>query len=286
MVTGSALRLLRAGLALAGTGLAALAYGADPAGGSTGQISAAHAGPVQRLDQGEALRASQAAVGNRLSDHRLLDGAGGSVRLSDLRGKPLLISFVYTGCFQVCPTTTRTLKRAVEAAMGAFGTDAFNVVTVGFNLPFDSPEAMRAFGRQQGIHLPNWHFLSPDADTLHALAQEVGFQFVPVTGGFDHLTQVTVVDLRGVVTAQVYGDGFALSALTEALELALRGERAAPVDAIGLIERLRILCTYYDPVSGQYRFKYAIVLELAGGVTGIVVLALFVFQRRRAAALR
>ena len=225
MVTGSALRLLRAGLALAGTGLAALAYGADPAGGSTGQTSAAHAGPVQRLDQGEALRASQAAVGNRLSDHRLLDGAGGSVRLSDLRGKPLLISFVYTGCFQVCPTTTRTLKRAVEAAMGAFGTDAFNVVTVGFNLPFDSPEAMRAFGRQQGIHLPNWQFLSPDADTLHALAQEVGFQFVPVTGGFDHLTQVTVVDLRGVVTAQVYGDGFALSALAEALELALRGAR-------------------------------------------------------------
>lgn len=285
-MTCSALRLLCAALALAYTGVAACAYSADSSGTSSGEAPAPQAGSVQRLDQSEALRVSQAAVGSRLGDHRLRDARGGSVRLSDLRGKPLLISFVYTGCFQVCPTTTRTLKRAVEAAMGAFGTDAFSVVTVGFNLPFDSAEAMGAFGRQQGIHLPNWHFLSPDPETLRALAQEVGFQFVPVTGGFDHLTQVTVVDVRGVVTAQVYGDGFALSALIEALELALRGERAAPVDAIGLIERLRILCTYYDPVSGQYRFKYAIVLELAGGATGIVLLVLFMLQRRRAGALR
>ncbi len=286
MVTRSALALLSAGVAAGYLGVAAIAYAADPSARSPGTAAAAHAGSVQRLDQGDALRASQAAIGNRLGDHRLRDASGGSIRLSDLRGKPLLVSFVYTGCFEVCPTTTRTLKRAVEAAMGAFGTAAFNVVTVGFNLPFDTAEAMGVFGRQQGIHLPNWHFLSPDPETLHALARDVGFQFVPVAGGFDHLTQVTVIDVRGVVAAQVYGEGFSLSALTEALELARRGERAAPVDAIGLIERLRILCTYYDPVSGQYRFKYAIVLELAGGVTGIVLLALFVLQRRRAGALR
>ncbi len=285
-MTRSALRLLRAVLALGCTGLASIAYSAERSDVSISEASAAHGSAFRRLDQGEALRASQAAIGNRLGDHRLRDAGGGTVRLSDLRGKPLLISFVYTGCFQVCPTTTRTLKRAVEAAMGAFGTDAFNVVTIGFNLPFDSAEAMGAFGRQHGIHLPNWRFLSPDPETLRALAREVGFEFIPVTGGFDHLTQVTVVDVSGVVTAQVYGDGFALSALTEALELALRGERAAPVDAIGLIERLRILCTYYDPVSGQYRFKYAIVLELAGGATGIVLLVLFMLQRRRAGALR
>lgn len=285
-MTHSALALLSAGVALGCLGVAATAYGADPSVRPPGTAAAAHVGSEQRLNQGDALRASQAAIGNRLGDHRLRDAGGGSIRLSDLRGKPLLVSFVYTGCFEVCPTTTRTLKRAVEAAMGAFGTDAFNVVTVGFNLPFDTAEAMGVFGRQQGVHLPNWHFLSPDPVTLHALARDVGFRFVPVTGGFDHLTQVTVIDVRGVVAAQVYGEGFALSALTEALELARRGERAAPVDAIGLIERLRILCTYYDPVSGQYRFKYAIVLELAGGATGIVLLALFVFQRRRAGALR
>lgn len=279
-MSGKRRGLLRACIALLCGGLAALAHGADTPDAEPVQAA------VQRLDQAEALRASQGAIGNALGDHRLRDGRGGSLRLADLRGKPLLVSFVYTDCFQVCPTTTRTLARAVNSAMGALGTDAFNVVTIGFNLPFDGPEAMGAFGRQQGIHLPNWHFLSPDPDTLRALADELGFRYVPVTGGFDHLTQVSVIDGSGVVVAQVYGDGFALSALTDALELALRGERAEPVDAIGLLERIRILCTYYDPVSGEYRFKYAIILELAGGVTGIVALALFVAQRRRAGALR
>lgn len=230
-----------------------------------------------------ALSISQAAIGNRLGDYTFRDSRGGSIGLAQLRGKPLLISFVYTGCFQVCPTTTRTLGRAVEAAMGVLGTDAFNVASVGFNQPFDGPDAMRAFASQQGIHLPNWHFLSPDADTLRRLVADVGFRYAPVTGGFDHVTQVTVVDARGVVAAQLYGERLSLSALVEAIEMAARGERAAPEDALGLLERIRILCTYYDPVSGQYRFKYAIALELAGGLTGIVLLALFVGQRWRAA---
>jgi len=230
-----------------------------------------------------ALSASQAAIGNRLGDYTFRDSRGGSIGFAQLRGKPLLISFVYTGCFQVCPTTTRTLGRAVEAALGALGTDAFNVVSIGFNQPFDAPEAMRAFASQQGIHLPNWHFLSPDPDTLRRLSADVGFRYTPVAGGFDHVTQVTVVDADGVVAAQLYGERLSLGALVEAIEMAARGGRAAQEDALGLLERIRILCTYYDPVSGQYRFKYAIALELAGGVTGIVLLALFVGQRWRAA---
>jgi len=238
---------------------------------------------ARQLEPSLALSASQAAIGNRLGDYIFQDSRGGTLGLTQLRGKPLLISFVYTGCFQVCPTTTRTLGRAVEAAMGALGAEAFNVVTVGFNQPFDGPDAMRAFARQHGIHLPNWHFLSPDGQTLQRLADDVGFRYVPTAGGFDHVTQLTVVDPHGVVAAQLYGEGIALGALVEALERAMRGERSVRETQLGLLDRIRILCTYYDPVSGEYRFKYAIALELAGGATGIVMLALFLAQRWRAA---
>ena len=91
-----------------------------------------------------------------------------------------------------------------------------------------------------------------------------------------------MVDPQGVVTAQLYGERIALGALVGALEQAMRGERSVRETEIGLLERIRILCTYYDPVSGQYRFKYSVALELAGGLTGIVLLALFLGQRWRA----
>ena len=34
-----------------------------------------------------------------------------------------------------------------------------------------------------------------------------------------------------------------------------------------LIERVRILCTVYDPKTGKYRVDYRILIEVAGGVT-------------------
>ena len=58
------------------------------------------------LDQKVALAASQAAIGQQMPDVALLDRKGSPVRLHDFKGKPLLVSFMYTGCFQVCPTTT------------------------------------------------------------------------------------------------------------------------------------------------------------------------------------
>ena len=225
-----------------------------------------------RLDQASTLAYSQGAIGNVLGDYTLRDSEDRLVRLADLRGKPLLVSFIYAGCFQVCPTVTRSLKRAVESALGTLGTDSFNVVSVGFNQPFDSPAAMRAYAQQHGIHLPNWRFLSPDPPTLAALAHDVGFRYAPVAGGFDHLTQVTIVDRDGVVVAQVYGERFALSELVEPLKALLAGTRPERTTLAGLAERVRLLCTYYDPVSGQYRFRYAILIEIAGGITGLLAL--------------
>ena len=70
--------------------------------------------PAVALDYGTAMRESQAAVGRTLDDFALTDGDGRRVRIADFRGKPLVVSFIYTGCSQVCPTTTRFLDKAVR----------------------------------------------------------------------------------------------------------------------------------------------------------------------------
>ena len=73
------------------------------------------------LDQTTALRDSQAAVGRSIGDYTLQDREGRPVRLSSYRGKPLLVSFIYTGCFQVCPATTQALQKVVSVAQNALG---------------------------------------------------------------------------------------------------------------------------------------------------------------------
>src|SRR5262245_60629989 len=78
-----------------------------------------------KLEPREAIARSQAAVGNKLGDYALRDQRGNEVRLAQYRGKPLLVSFVYTACFTVCPVTTRALARAIEEAQRVLRSDAF-----------------------------------------------------------------------------------------------------------------------------------------------------------------
>lgn len=229
-----------------------------------------------KLDARDALRASQAAVGRQLADHVLLDRREQPVRLAQYRGKPLLVSFIYTGCFQVCPTTTRSLADAVAKVSDDFGAGSFNVVSIGFNQPFDSPQAMRAFAKTMGVGAPNWEFLSPPAATVQALTDDFGFRYVATPAGFDHVLTVSVVDAQGRVYQQVYGERLSRDQLGEPLRRLLRNaplSREAPL--ADLIERVRIICTVYDQETGTYRFKYGLLIEIAGGVTFLVAMAWF-----------
>ncbi len=42
-----------------------------------------------------------------------------------------------------------------------------------------------------------------------------------------------------------------------------------------MVQRVRILCTVYDPKTGEYRYDYGLILEIAGGVTFAVAMACF-----------
>ena len=250
-------------------------------------LAQAAAAPAPGLDQKAAIAASQAALGRTIGDHTLLDREGRPVRLSSYRGKPLLVSFIYTGCFQVCPATTRSLDETVRALQGRFGDNQFNVISIGFNQPADSPQALKAFAAQHRINRPNWDFLSPPMPVVEQLTREFGFRYEATPAGFDHVLQVSLVDAQGRIVRQVYGDKVPADALGEPMKDLLVGVPLSPSTPLAdLIDQVRLLCTVYDPETGTYRVDYALALEAAGGLTFIIALALYMLnewrQRRRA----
>lgn len=235
----------------------------------TAGASSASSQPV--LDQKSTLARSQAVVGQPVGDHVFTDANGRSVRLSQLRGRPLVVNFVYTGCFHVCPTTTRFLLGAVKSAQNALGRDAFTTLTIGFNLPFDTPVAMKAFAKQQGVDVPNWIFASPDAGSLDRLLADFGFSYARTPNGFDHVLQVTVVDAGGRVYRQLYGDSFDLPLLVGPLKELITGTPVAAPTLEAWFERVKLLCTVYDPSAGRYRINYAVVIEIFVGASVLLI---------------
>jgi protein SCO1/2 len=234
-----------------------------------------------KLDPRDALARSQAAIGRQVGDYTLRDRNGKLVRLAEYRGKPLLVSFIYTGCFQVCPATTKFLSGAVEEAQRALSLNAFHVVTVGYNLPFDTPEAMREFQKRQGIDRPNWDFFAIDAAAVDGLARDVGFVWVPTAAGFDHLTQVTILDGQGRVFRQVYGESFELPLFIGPLRELVTGAPAPTQSFVGFLERVRILCTVYDPRAGKYRLNYGLFIEIFAGLSILGATAWFLIAEWR-----
>lgn len=234
------------------------------------------------LDRDEAVRASQSAVGRTVPDFTLLDRQGRPVALSSLRGKPLLVSFVYTGCFQACPAATRALDESVRRLADRFGEDGFRVASIGFNQPADSPQALRAFAAQNRITRANWEFLSPPAAAVEPLTRAFGFRYAATPAGFDHVLQVTLVDASGRIVRQVYGEAAATELLADDLARLAAGEALAQRSLLAdIADRVRILCTVYDPRTGTYRVDYSLAWEIAGGLTFILSMALYMLNEWR-----
>ena len=228
-----------------------------------------------------AIARSQSAVGVQLDDHRFVDSHGRNISLGELRGKPLVLSFVYTSCPDTCSIVTPNLSRAVRAARQALGERSFSVATIGFDHAFDTPEQMRMYAHRQGVTMSDWSFLSGDAPTLERLLDQVGFTYVESPRGYDHVAQTTVIDAQGHVFRQIYGDSFAVPFLVEPLKDLALG-RPAGATALGdWIERVKLLCTVYDPAVGRYRFDYSIFVAAGVGLLCLGAVGVFLVRAWR-----
>jgi len=206
-----------------------------------------------QFDYDIALKTSQSAIGKQLADHKFINAKGEPVSLKQFRGKPLVLSMVYTSCYQICPMTTRHLSTVVEKARDAMGDDSFSVVVIGFDTKVDTPDAMQYFANKQGISDKNWNLLSIDEKDLDALIKDLGFLYYPTSSGYDHLIQATIIDAEGKVYRQVYGQVFDTPLLVDPLlDLVLGRPQPAQSFLSILSNKIKLFCTVYDPRSDGY----------------------------------
>ncbi|GIW09549.1 MAG: lipoprotein [Dehalococcoidia bacterium] len=111
------------------------------------------------------------------ADFTLRDTAGGSVSLASLRGRPVLLTFGYTHCPDVCPLTLSNLA-AAKRLLGRSGQD-LQVLFITVDPERDTPTTLRAYLDRFD---PAFIGLVPTPEELPALARTYTVQYERLPG--------------------------------------------------------------------------------------------------------
>jgi protein SCO1/2 len=110
----------------------------------------------------------------------LIDQKGSSVRLTDLRGKLVLLGFVYTSCPDVCPILATIFLDIQEALGDSIGNDVV-LIFITTDPEVDTPEQMRAWTQSYG---GKWLFLTGEIDELERVYSRFDVFVEKQTEGF------------------------------------------------------------------------------------------------------
>jgi protein SCO1 len=128
-------------------------------------------------------------AGVRAPDFALRDERGRRVSLRRLRGRPVLVTFLYTTCDDFCPAQAQTARGALDQ----LGHD-LPALAIAVDPPRDTAERARAFLAKQRA-LGRISFVLGTRAELEPVWRDFGIR--PQSAREEHQARFTLVDARG-----------------------------------------------------------------------------------------
>jgi protein SCO1 len=129
----------------------------------------------------------------------LIDAEEEPFRLDKLRGKAVVVSFIYTTCSGSCPATTHNLYRVQQALKeaGLWGRQV-EFVSISLDPARDTPEVLAGYARAYDADPAAWHFLTGPPERVARVIADWGmWAKVGPSGVLDHPSRIFLVDPRG-----------------------------------------------------------------------------------------
>ena len=143
-----------------------------------------------------------------LGEFSLTDENGRTVTRTELAGKILVVSFLFTSCSLTCPEVT---KRMAEIQRLTANDADVRLVSLTVDPRTDTPAVLAKWGVRFGADTSRWQFLTGDKIVLHTLiaksflAQDNADPFNSMPGNFTGTERIAVVDQHG--RTRIYFDG-------------------------------------------------------------------------------
>ncbi|MDE2450401.1 MAG: SCO family protein [Gammaproteobacteria bacterium] len=122
--------------------------------------------------------------------------AGARFNLSALRGKWVIVDFVYTRCQDQCALLDANFARLETILAGPIMADRMRLLSISFDPGRDTPSELAAYLARFGGRSPGWQIARP-VDTADLVRLERAFGITVIAdddGGYTHNSAILVVD--------------------------------------------------------------------------------------------
>jgi protein SCO1/2 len=138
------------------------------------------------------------AVIDDAADFSLVDQDGQTLRFSDLRGKVVLVSFIFTTCSGTCPATTHRMGQVQQELKSRGLLDGrVQLVSITLDPRRDTPEVLRGYMRLYDADPASWRFLTGPLDEVQQVIESWGMWARPAANGqLNHPSRIFLVDTR------------------------------------------------------------------------------------------
>ncbi len=175
---------------------------------SIASVALVLAGAALLADATDGFRAFTSEVARRVAAHdrpetappvALQTQAGDRINLAELRGRWLLVDFIYTGCRTLCLSLGSDFARLEDELAGPVAGGRLGLLSISFDPSNDSPRELAAYLERYRRRGAGWLAARPQDETgLLKLKRRFGVTVVPDgLGGYVHNAGIHLVDPQG-----------------------------------------------------------------------------------------
>ena len=153
------------------------------------------------------------AVDVKAADFVLINQDNQRFDSTQLRGKVIVLNFIFTTCTDVCPLFTANMVQLQRKLSGRYGGELF-FVSVTTDPEVDSAKILKAYAQRHGADFKNWAFLTGSEAQLKEVWNGFAVRVIRKGRGLvQHTSLTTVIDRQGIRRINYLGEKWQLKDL-------------------------------------------------------------------------
>jgi protein SCO1/2 len=151
-------------------------------------------------------------------DVTLIDQNGRQFSFSQVRGKVLVVAYIYTNCPDICHVISKKMNVFKEQIKKSGLKDRVYFISITFDPERDTPEVLRHHAEMMNLDLDNWVFLTGDQNAVNAILKLAGMEVIKepgeTSGNGDqsysllHRDRISLADKNGRIRKHYKGSEF------------------------------------------------------------------------------